>query len=136
MMDTREIFTRLMKLRNRIEADLESQMESSDNALLYDVAKTLGLSSEQAAELAGDSDPITSAHAPEQKAVYDFDGGFGIGGLAHHQEKPIIPTIEQIERLKRMEASAMVCRKCKQSDVFDGAMFTTVGGNICDDCCG
>jgi len=68
---------------------------------------------------------------------YDFShSGLGIGGLATYQEEPPVPTVAQMERLERMEARATRCRRCGQTDVFDGAMFTTVGGDICDDCCG
>ena len=64
----------------------------------------------------------------------DFDSGLGIGGLGRNQEAPIVPTVEQIERVEQLEASATYCRTCGQSDVFDGAMFTTGGGSVCDDC--
>ena len=64
----------------------------------------------------------------------DFDGGFGIGGLGNYQEPPTIPTIAQMARLEEMEARARYCQKCGESDVFDGAMFTTGGGDVCDDC--
>lgn len=66
---------------------------------------------------------------------YDFDrGGFGIGGLGSYEEPPVIPTLAQMERLEQLERQARYCRRCHQSDVFDGAMFTTGGGDICDDC--
>jgi len=67
---------------------------------------------------------------------HDFDKGFGIGGLGRFQETSTIPTPEQMKRIEKMMARATTCRRCGQNDVFDGAMFTTVGGNICDDCCG
>ena len=66
----------------------------------------------------------------------DFDRGFGIGGLGRHQEDPMIPTVAQMEKMDRMRARATRCRRCGQTDMFHGAMFTTVGGDICDDCCG
>ena len=65
---------------------------------------------------------------------YDFDGGFGIGGLGNYQEPHFIPTEAQMARLEEMEARASYCRRCGESDLFDGAMFTTGGGDICDDC--
>jgi hypothetical protein len=65
--------------------------------------------------------------------TYDFDGGFGIGGLGSYVELPIIPTEAQIERMEKLERRARRCRRCGQSDVFDGAMFT-VNADICDDC--
>ena len=67
---------------------------------------------------------------------HDFDRGFGIGGLARHEEPPLVPSLAAIERVEAMERRATVCRRCGQSDEFDGAMFTTGGGNICDDCFG
>ena len=67
----------------------------------------------------------------------DFsESGLGIGGLAHHEEKPIAPSARAVERVERMHQRETICRICGQSDVFDGAMFTTYGGNICDDCGG
>ena len=70
-------------------------------------------------------------------ANHDFDRtGLGIGGLGRHEEPPIVPTVKAIKRLERMEAGATHCRRCGCSDVFDGAMFTTGGGDVCDDCFG
>lgn len=66
----------------------------------------------------------------------DFDQGFGISGLGRHEETPIIPTVEVIERLEKLEAEATYCRVCGCSDLFDGAMFTTGDGDVCDDCFG
>ena len=78
-------------------------------------------------------EPIASETKTELRQL-DFDRGFGIGGLGRHVEQPIVPSIAAIERVEKMEARATYCRHCGQSDVFDGAMFTTGGGNICDDC--
>ena len=64
----------------------------------------------------------------------DFDKGFGISGLAHYDEPATIPTIAQIKRLEQIEAAMQVCRRCGESDLLDGAMFTTGGGSVCDDC--
>jgi len=65
----------------------------------------------------------------------DFShSGLGIGGLGRHIETPIVPSIEAIKRVEQMEREMIVCRRCGQSDLFDGAMFTTSGTNICDDC--
>lgn len=76
--------------------------------------------------------PVTASPAA---TGYDFDGGFGIGGLGRHVEKPIIPSVEAIERVERMEQRATYCKRCGQSDVFDGAMFTTdASSGLCDDC--
>lgn len=60
--------------------------------------------------------------------------GLGVGGAGSYVEPTIIPTIAAIERVERMEKRATYCRKCGQSDVWDGAMFTTGGGDVCDDC--
>lgn len=70
----------------------------------------------------------------QDDAQHDFDSGLGIGGLGRHKEKPIIPTVAQMERIEQLETKATTCRRCGQNDVFDGAMFTTGGGNVCDDC--
>jgi hypothetical protein len=67
---------------------------------------------------------------------FDFDQGFGIGGLSRHEEKPVVPSEKALERYERLQREARYCRLCGQSDVFDGAMFTTLGGDICDDCAG
>ena len=67
----------------------------------------------------------------------DFDGGFGIGGLGRYVEEPIIPTVEQMNRQEALERRARRCRKCGQTDVFDGAMFTVdPESGLCDDCYG
>lgn len=61
----------------------------------------------------------------------------GIGGIGifAENEKPTIPTARQIERMERLDREAIRCRICGQTDIFDGAMFTTIrGGDICDDC--
>ena len=55
----------------------------------------------------------------------DFDKGFGIGGLGQLDEQQIVPSAEVLARIKRMEQAAQTCRRCKQTDLFDGAMFTT-----------
>ena len=65
---------------------------------------------------------------------HDFDQGFGIGGLGRHEEPPIVPSLAALERVENMEKRSRICQVCGQSDVFDGAMFTTGGGNVCDDC--
>lgn len=81
------------------------------------------------------TDPRVSA--PETQGVHDFShSGLGIGGLARHVEEPFVPTIRQMKRWEQMEQQARYCRRCGESDVFDGAMFTTGGGNVCDDCFG
>ena len=66
----------------------------------------------------------------------DFSrSGLGIGGLGSYQEPPFIPTVAQMERMDQMEASATTCRKCGESDVMDGAMFSTDrSSGLCDDC--
>jgi len=70
------------------------------------------------------------------KNPFDFDGGFGIGGLARHEEQESIPTVEQIKHAeqKQIEAQLHRCRICGASEM-DGAMFTTdPDSGICDDC--
>jgi hypothetical protein len=81
--------------------------------------------------------PIRPTRPEPEESAGDFDKGFGIGGLARHEEPPFVSTVKQIERLERLEKKARRCRRCGQTDVFDGAMFTTIaGGDICDDCVG
>jgi len=138
-MDEKEIFTKLLAMREKMEADNEAPMTASDNALLYDVARTLGLTEQQAGTLAGDdAQPQPAAPARtfvDSPSPYDFSAsGLGIGGLGTYDEKPIIPTVATIQRVERLESEMTVCRRCGASDVFDGAMFTDGGGDICDDC--
>lgn len=95
----------------------------------------------RAAELSPEHPSTTpAAPAPEiaDEHPYDFShSGLGIGGAGQYQEPPIVPTVEQMGRMERMERRARRCRRCGQSDVFDGAMFTTGGGgDVCDDCFG
>ena len=78
--------------------------------------------------------PVASI-APKM-TVHDFDRGFGIGGLGLHEEPPVIPTEAALRRVERLEATDTICQRCGASRNFDGAMFTTGGGNICDDCFG
>lgn len=68
--------------------------------------------------------------------VHDFShSGLGIGGLGRHEEAPIIPSIAAMKRVENLERQAHTCRKCGQTDVFDGAMFTTApSSGLCDDC--
>ena len=74
---------------------------------------------------------------PDNESPHDFShSGLGIGGLSSYEEPTVIPTVKQMERLEKMEQRATRCRRCGQSDEFDGAMFTTGGGNVCDDCFG
>lgn len=51
-----EIHARLLALRQRIE-DATGEMTEAENALLWDVARALGLSDEQAGEIAADDRP-------------------------------------------------------------------------------
>ena len=71
------------------------------------------------------------------KSNYDFDRtGVGVSRLSQHDEKPIIPTPQAIKRLECLEQQATTCNSCHQTDVFDGAMFTTdPASGMCDDCC-
>lgn len=73
----------------------------------------------------------------EHRQEQESSAILGIGGIGIYadNEMPIVPSERAIARLERMEKRATYCRRCGQSDVFDGAMFTTLGGtNICDDC--
>lgn len=67
-------------------------------------------------------------------ASWDTDSGLGIGGINNDQSMPIIPSAQAISRMQQMHDTDTVCRRCGASKNFGGAMFTTVGGNICDDC--
>lgn len=86
--------------------------------------------------------PVAEITAPQADAIkenaHDFStSGLGIGGAGSYVEQPIIPTIAAIKRVERMEQRATYCKRCGDSDVFDGAMFTTArGSGICDDCFG
>lgn len=54
--------------------------------------------------------------------------------LTYDLSRRSTPTAEQIGRLRRREAKALRCRRCRQSEL-DGAMFTTdPAARICDDC--
>jgi hypothetical protein len=88
--------------------------------------------------LATPEQPAGQPPQPPDESPYDFDsGGFGIGGLGRYEEPPVIPSAKALERYERLEKRATYCRQCGQSDVFDGAMFTTLAGSgLCDDCVG
>lgn len=68
---------------------------------------------------------------PQQ--VHDFDTGLGIGGLGRHEERPYVPTVAAIDREM---ARRVMLRRCSQCGATEdgGAMFTTGGGSVCDDC--
>ena len=80
--------------------------------------------------------PKTLEGIVEWTQQYNRKVEFGIGSLGRHVEMPATPSLAAMERIEKMEARACYCRRCGQSDVFDGAMFTTGGGSICDDCFG
>ena len=65
------------------------------------------------------------------------DAIFGIGGVGQFEENeaPMVPSEAALKRYERMLATEVICRYCGASSL-DGAMFTTLGGNICDDCAG
>lgn len=103
--------------------------------LAADAAKALGQSSEWIArEIDGEFYEESGAQAENSR---DFGhSGLGIGGLGRHIEETLIPSVEAIVRVEKMEAQAQYCKQCGESDVFDGAMFTTMAGSgYCDDCC-
>jgi len=66
----------------------------------------------------------------------DTDSGLGIGGIGGDQSSPFIPSEKTLKRMEDLQKKAKTCRRCKQTDIFDGAMFTNGGINICDDCGG
>jgi len=74
---------------------------------------------------------LPEAHEP---GSWDTDSGLGIGGIGNDQSMPVIPSARGIARVQRMMDTDTVCCRCGASRNFDGAMFSTVGGNICDDC--
>lgn len=65
-MDANEIFERLAELKNRIETNNEAPLDGVEQAIMYDVAISLGLSKAQAESLAGDA-------ATEQPAARELD---------------------------------------------------------------
>jgi hypothetical protein len=69
-----------------------------------------------------------------KQTYHDTDSGLGIGGINNDQSMPIIPTEQAIARMQRRVDTDTICRRCGASKNFDGAMFSTVGGNVCDDC--
>ena len=60
--------------------------------------------------------------------------GLGIGGLGGYIEPATVPSIEALRRYEELLDDDIVCRVCGASMNFDGAMFTTGGEDICDDC--
>lgn len=79
--------------------------------------------------------PATPVVTLVEEHPADFShSGLGIGGLANYEEAPVIPSVQALERVQRMHDTDVVCRRCGASKNFDGAMFTTGGRNICDDC--
>ena len=71
----------------------------------------------------------------ESENSHDFSSsGLGIGGINNDQSLPEIPSIAAMDRVQRMMDTDIICRRCGASQNFDGAMFTTGGGDICDDC--
>lgn len=82
-----------------------------------------------------------ATHKPTQadlETIGDFSwSGLGIGGLGRHTELSVVPTVKRIGEIERMDAEKRVCIVCGQSDLFDGAMFTTCReSGKCDDCFG
>lgn len=73
-------------------------------------------------------------HIPDEHPADFSHSGLGIGGINNDQSMPVIPSVQAIERVQRMHDTDIICRRCGASKNFDGAMFTTGGGDICDDC--
>jgi hypothetical protein len=66
--------------------------------------------------------------------VADAIMGIGGVGIFEENEVPVVPTVAALKRIEWMQETDVICRRCGASKNFDGAMFTTGGGNICDDC--
>jgi len=97
----------------------------------------INLTPEEMAELQrwADGSTLTTETNPVTTwQTMDIDSGLGIGGINNDQAAPFVPSVAAIERVQRMHDTDTVCRRCGASATFDGAMFTTIGGNICDDC--
>lgn len=77
---------------------------------------------------------LIDTQSARQSTPADFDRGFGIGGLGRYEEPPVIPSDRAIERMLKLTDTDVICRRCGASMNFDGAMFTTGGCDICDDC--
>ena len=110
-------------------------------ALAADAAKSLGQPDEWIKTHIDDPyyNPAETKRdaATPQSANQDFSrSGLGIGSLSHHIEDPLIPSEAGLARVEQMHTQATTCRRCHQSDLFDGAMFTTdPASGLCDDCC-
>jgi len=88
------------------------------------------------AEAQAEADRLNKRAQTEQDPhPHDFShSGLGIGGINNDQSMPVIPSLAAMERIEQLEANDVICRRCGASKNFDGAMFTTGGGDICDDC--
>jgi len=152
----------LSALKERLEADFD--LESADLAYLgqvtglndtlsnftedgrgamttlaWDAAKALGATDQQAADFAGDAYIISDLQQPAPQPAktwqsMDIDSGLGIGGIGNDHSLPTIPSERAIARAQHLHDTDVICRKCSASKNFDGAMFTTGGGDVCDDC--
>lgn len=61
----------------------------------------------------------------------------GIGGIGvfTENEMPTIPSSAALARMKRLQETDIICRRCGASKNLDGAMFTTdASSGLCDDC--
>lgn len=88
-------------------------------------------------KLSAESPTRTTPAQPASREwqTMDIDSGLGIGGIGNDQAAPLVPSVEAIERVRKLTDTDTICRKCGASQNFDGAMFTTIsGGDICDDC--
>ena len=118
--------------------DLLNFTDSGDGkmvALAADAAKALGQPREWIEKHI--DEPRCGPTVEGESACGFGHSGLGIGGLAHCQEDMPVPSVETLERVKRMEQEMQVCRRCGENDLFDGAMFTTdPSSGYCDDCYG
>ena len=108
-------------------------------ALAADAARALGMSPGWIEENI-DGPHYSAVEQTQNKRTespLDFShSGLGIGGLAHYDEPPVVPSVAAIKRAEKIEAEMQTCRRCGASDLLDGAMFTTMAGSgYCDDCC-
>lgn len=117
-------------------ADLMNFEDSDDDkmySLAISAAKAIGQSPEWIAQKDAErySSPVLSSPAGSFG-----QSGLGIGGLANYVEPVGLPSVAAIKRQERIEREMQVCNGCGQSDLIDGAMFTTMAGSgYCDDCC-
>lgn len=153
-MSVEEMFQRLMALRQRLVDDETENPDATQNALFWDVAIALGMTDEQAAQLAGD--PVAekrawmqweergTAPAPnaqrgmEPIGNYDFsESGFGIWRLSADTDaaSEALAEIEAREIARRQSAGQpqrpLVLCDCGHYSAFP---MSASLGRTCPDC--